>query len=101
MALGTLATIALATSAAAGIGQAVEARNARKANEAALERQEQKALAEAGLKSVLDDTGAEIELGSSSSTSTSSSQKRRRRTTRSSTTSNVVGGISTASRVGF
>lgn len=105
MALGTLATIAIATSAVAGISQAKEARDTRKEQQRRLEQQQKeardRARARAELRDTREDTGAEVQLGTDDTTPsrTIATQDRGRRRTRRSGLSNI-GGL-TSSRVGL
>lgn len=96
MALGTLATLALATSAVAGVKTAVDARKARKEQTARLDQQALEAKEAAKIRNVKEDTGAEILLGSGST-----GRARRRTQTARKSVLGSAGGLGTSKRIGL
>ncbi len=62
--MAALSSLAIGLSAAAGVGQALTARQAAKSQRARIREQEEAAKAAAALRETREDTGAEIELGS-------------------------------------
>lgn len=101
MALGTLATIALATSAAAGVKSARDASKARKEQQARLAQQQLEAREAAKLREVREDTGAEVLLGSSNKRTGSRTDAPKRRTVARGSALGGAGGLSTSKRIGL
>ena len=99
MALGTLAGIALAVSAASGVAQATTARKSRKDQERRLKEQEERAKAAAALQTTRENTGAEVLVGSEDRDQDVVEGKTRVPRTRKSKLS--VGGLPTSKRVGL
>ncbi len=99
--MAALSSLAIGLSAAAGVGQALTASKAAKAQEARIRRQEEAAKAAAALRETREDTGAEIELGSANVEEEDRRSNRAARRRASGSPLGSVGGLGASGAVGL
>lgn len=100
-----ISTLIAAASVAAGLGSAakasLDAKKARKQQEANLAKQETKAKEAAALNLARDDTGADVLLGTEDPTTTVGATSTSTATTKKSRAAAPLGGVSAAAKVGL